>query len=326
MDAPLAWSFQSDSGFAVESDSGFVEELWVLGQPPLDRYLRNARDAVTIGAKTPCNLLVDEWRAANDYYYDLEEQEAGFVDHIEIRDIDPALRPLADEVSRDARFRRAFDALPTRFAMVEIDRLIVSQAHVDLTHARRLQTRLGACNSSEDLFRFCLPINGSEAPVHTRPLGSKRFLFWSRSSDFRFHEAALLEPDQICGHVAYGSLGRVLGLMVGYGSNFLNAIQSENRLMLSNGHHRAYALREMGITHAACIVSSVTRRDELKLVASSDTAANPGFYFKAPRPPLFKDFFDPKLRKILKVPRLLRAVEVTFETKQYEVRDFRLAD
>jgi hypothetical protein len=210
--------------------------------------------------------------------------------------------------------------------MVELDRLMVSQSHVDLTHSRRLQARLAAVSSAEDLFRFCLPIDGDEAPVQMRRLGSKRFLFWSQSSDFRFHEAIPLQPNQICGHDAYGSVGQVLGLMVGYGSNFLNAIQSDKRLLLSNGHHRAYALREAGFTHAPCIITSVTRRDEFNLVASEETASNVAFYFKGPRPPVLKDFFDPKLRKILKVPRSLRAVEITFETKTFSVRDFELAD
>jgi hypothetical protein len=318
MDARIDWS--------LDNTTGTVEEVWLLGQPPLPRYLDFVKKKAVCTANRPRAELVDEWREANDYFYSLETKEAGLADQIRIRDLDQNLQPLIDDVRQDTRFRRAFDTLPTRFALVELDRLVVSQSHVDLTHARRLQTRLVAGATPEDIFRFCLPIDGGEAPVQVRSLGSRRFLFWSRSSDFRFHEAALLEPDQISEHSPYGSLGRVLGLMVGYGSNFLNAIQSENRLVLHNGHHRAYALREMGITHAPCIIRTVTRRDELNLVASSDTAEDPTFFFKAARPPLLKDFFDPKVRKILRVPKLLRAVEISFETKEYELKDFELAD
>jgi len=322
MDARLDWSLNGDSG----CDSGYIDEVWLLGRPPLDRYVRYARDLLVDGVKTPRHVLADEWRAANDYYYDLEEKEPGFADEVAIADLPPDLEPLAEEVRRDARFRRAFDTLPARFAMVELDRLMVSQSHVDLTHARRLQARLAEVASPQDLFRFCLPIDGDEAPVHMRKLGSKRFLFWSQSSDFRFHEAEPLRPDQISGHDAYGSVGQVLGLMVGYGSNFLNVVQSDKRLLLSNGHHRAYALREAGFTHVPCIITSVTRRDEFNLVASEETASNVSFYFKGARPPVLKDFFDPKLRKVLQVPRMLRAVEITFETKTFSVRDFELAD
>ena len=38
-----------------------------------------------------------------------------------------------------------------------------------------------------------------------------------------------------------------------------------------------------------------------------------------------KDFFDPKLRKVHRTPRLTRAVEVTFEVRDFETRDFSAA-
>src|SRR5438094_311183 len=117
MDARLDWG--------LEIKDGTVEEVWLLGQPPLHRYLNFVQDKVAGGAEFPRSALVDEWRIANDHYYDLETQEAGLPDQIEIRDLDPALQPLVDEVTKDERFRRAFDALPTRFAMVELDRLVV---------------------------------------------------------------------------------------------------------------------------------------------------------------------------------------------------------
>jgi hypothetical protein len=317
MDARLNWNVEHGAG---TSDS---EEAWLLGQPTLESYLDYLKD--TAIANGPRSSWVDEWRAANEYYFDLADKEASLPDQIEIRDLDPGLQPLIDEVVADSRFQRAFDALPTQFAMVELDKLIVPQRHVDLHQVARLKTRLGDSATPEALFRFCLPITGCDAPVQMRRVGSRRFLFWSRSSDFRFHEATLLEPDQIRGYDPYGSLGPVVGLMVGYGSNFLNAIRSDDRLLLHNGHHRAYAMREMGITHAPCLIRTVTCRDELSLVASADTANNPGFFFKAPRPPLLKDFFDAKIRKVLRVPQLMRMIEVSFEVKEHEVRDFQLA-
>ena len=320
MDAKLNWRLEHGEG---TTDS---EEVWLLGQPPLESYLDHLREHAVGEPDGSHSASVDEWRTANDYYYDLAEKEAGLPDKIEIRDVDPSLQPLMDELIADSRFRRAFDALPTRIAMVELDKLIVSQRHVDLHQAYRLKRRFKKPPAPEELFRLCLPVDGSEAPVHVRRVGSRRFMFWSRSSDFRFHEAALLEPDQLRGYDPYGSIGSVLALMVGYGSNFLNAIHSDNRLLLHNGHHRAYALRAMGITHAPCILRTVTCRDELSLVASADTTNNPGFYFKAPRPPVLKDFFDPRIRKVIRVPALVRMIEVSFEVKEHEVLDFANVD
>jgi hypothetical protein len=99
-------------------------------------------------------------------------------------------------------------------------------------------------------------------------------------------------------------------------------VQSDNRLLLHNGHHRAYTMLEMGITHAPCIIRTVTRRDELNLLASGGVAEDPSFFFRAARPPLLKDFLDPKIRKIVRVPQLMRLLEINFEIKEHEVRDF----
>jgi hypothetical protein len=111
--------------------------------------------------------------------------------------------------------------------------------------------------------------------------------------------------------------------MVGFGSNFVNAIQSDDRLLLHNGHHRVCALRALGITHAPCIVQTVTRLDELRLVASRSVQDDPGFYFRSKRPPLLKDFFDPRIRKIVPVRSMANVVEVSIEvTEVKKTRDF----
>jgi hypothetical protein len=107
-----------------------------------------------------------------------------------------------------------------------------------------------------------------------------------------------------------------VGVAVGFGSNFLNAIHVENRLILNNGSHRAYALRDLGFTHAPCIVQFVSSRDELDVVASGDLKEHPDLYVRNPRPPLLKDYFEPKLRKIASVRRRLRQVTVKFEVDE----------
>jgi hypothetical protein len=296
-------------------------EVWLLGQPPLSSYLRFMKTAIGV-ARRPSEL-VDEWRTANDYYGELETAEAGIADKIEVLPLDPKLQSLADLVSADPRFDRASDPLPWRFAMVELDKLIVGHPYLNEDHKEKIQRRIGPSPSPEALFRFCQPLDREEAPVHVRMIGSQRYLFWSPSTDFRFQEAVLLKPDQVPGYQPIGPLGSIVAIMVGYGSNFLLAVQSDNRLMLQNGHHRAYALRGLGITHAPCIVQTVTRLDELKLVARRAVAEDPAFYFVSKRPPILKDFFDPKIRRVYRVPRAVNAIEVTFEVNDIrQIRDF----
>jgi hypothetical protein len=314
---------QQASESEISEQEVIHEEVWLLGQPPLQRYLEFVEDRVAGGASIPRSRLVDEWRIANDYYAGLEEIEAGFADQAEILDLDPALHPLIEKVMADSRYFRTFDRLPTRFAMVELDRLMIGHPYVSRHHTQRLKTQLGGSPTPEALFHFCLPLDRSEAPVKVRQVGPRRFLFWSASSDFRFMEAALLRPQQINGFDPFGTVGGVVGLFVGYGSNFLNVIQSGNRLLVHNGHHRAYALRDLGITHAPCIVQTVTRLDELNIAAARAVLDNPAFYFRAKRPPILKDFFDPKIRKVLRVQSMMNVVEVSFEAKLLKkIKDF----
>jgi hypothetical protein len=63
----------------------------------------------------------------------------------------------------------------------------------------------------------------------------------------------------------------------------------------------------------------VTRHEELELVAGGDFQQNPDRYLKATRPPLLKDYFDPKLRKMVSVPRKQRLVRIQFAVEQNDV-------
>ena len=56
----------------------------------------------------------------------------------------------------------------------------------------------------------------------------------------------MLRPEQVTDYQAAGPLAGVVGVAVGYGSNFLNAVALGGRLVLNNGFHRAYALRPSG--------------------------------------------------------------------------------
>src|SRR4051812_21338412 len=74
MDALPRWADERIDQDAVE------EELWLLGQPPLYSYLSYVERTVIGGSSIPRSTIVDEWREANDYYYELEMGEAGIAD------------------------------------------------------------------------------------------------------------------------------------------------------------------------------------------------------------------------------------------------------
>jgi hypothetical protein len=295
------------------------EEIWLLGQPPLSRYLEFVEFAVVDGANADRAALIAEWRAANDYYQELEESEAGIANKAECRELDPSLAALVEQVKTHPWYRHTFNTLPTTFGMVELDRLIVCQKHVMGNFVDSIRGRIGPAPDPATLFRFCLPLGSPAAPVQIRRVGSRRYVFRCDSTDFRFHEPALLRADQAPGYESFGMVAGIVGLVVGFGSNFLNVIRVGKRLLLNNGYHRACALRALGITHAPCAIQTATRSDEVGLVSRDEVAADPGFYFESARPPLLKDYFDPRIRKVLPVHKRVRQIEVNFDIKNYLV-------
>ena len=306
----------SDSTETIES---VTNEIRLLGQPPLQDHLSFVRHRVVDGASIKAADVADRWREANDHYHALEKNEAGIADEIEVYDPDPMLEPLIAETKADPRFVYTFDTFPTVVAMVELDRLVVYQTHLARAHTESLSKRLGQFNNPLALYRFCQPPAGSSAPVDMRQVGRRRYIFSSVSTDLRQHEPVLFRPEQVSGHRTFGPVNAYVGIPIGFGSNFFTGIAYGDRVLLHNGYHRAYAMRASGITHAPCIIQTVTRRDEIEVAAKRDVADDPAFYFASKRPPLLKDFFDPKISAVFEVYRSKKMIEVTFEIRDFDV-------
>jgi hypothetical protein len=297
------------------------ELVWLLGQPHLADYLDFVRAKAVGGAAIAPRRLADEWRAANDYYYELEQSQAGAADGLDCRPLPPALRPLARRLRAHSWYREAFGTLPSRIMMVELDRLIVSQTHIELPFADTLSAGLGRSPDHDALFRFCFPLDRPHPPVRVQRLSSDRYLFASTSTDFRGHPLALMNEEQLARLVSFGPVAAALAVPVGFGCNFLSAVRSGGRAVLQNGYHRAYALRALGISHAPCIVTDVTRKDELRVAAGEPVSEDPEFYFAAARPPMLRDYFDPKIRKVLPIVRMETVIEVEVKVRTSNAAD-----
>lgn len=304
---------------AVNNPDDVDESLYLLGRPRLKQFLRFVRDnAIEPPAE---DALIREWQAAKEYLGALEQEEAGCADHpvITKMEANSKYEPLLIELLKDPLVKNGFNTVPTEVAFVELDGLVVYQKHIDLTFVRQLQRRLGALPNAADIFRTCLPYDHPQPPAKWSRLDDESYMFVSPSNDLRFLGAMPLKQGHIEGYPHPGELVGVVGLAVGFGSNFLNAIYCENRLILNNGSHRAYALREMGLTHVPCIVQHPATREELEMVASGEVRRDPDLYLKHPRPSMLKDYFNPKLRKVMPAHRQLRQVKVRFSVSEYFV-------
>jgi hypothetical protein len=152
-------------------------------------------------------------------------------------------------------------------------------------------------------------------------IADNSYVFVSPSMDIRFIESIEVEAAGIANYSPRGPGNRAIGLVVGYGSNYLNAIHANNRLVLNNGSHRAYALRDAGVTHVPCIIQTITREEELE-VTCQPVAQSPARFLAQPRPSILKDYFDPQLRKVLPVLRKFRQVKVSFGVEITDVPGF----
>ena len=297
------------------------ETLYLIGRPTLKQYLRIVKN----NALNPSGdgILTDEWQAANEVVRTLEKQEAGVADDPPITKLDiKQYEPLLSEFLKDPLVKNGFNTVPTDVAFVELDRLIVYQHHIDVTYARLLARELGNSPSDEQIFRTSLLHDHPRPPVKWSRVRSNTFVFMSPSNDVRFLGTMKLQANNIKDYPPPGNLAGVVGLAFGFGSNFLNAIYAEKRLILNNGSHRAYALRKMGVTHVPCIIQHITSRDQLDVLASSQVADNLDYFLKSPRPSMLKDYFDPRLHKIMPVRKQMKQITVKFEVEDAYVPAF----
>lgn len=297
-----------------------VTEIYLLGLGSLGRYIEFINDAVQ-PAPSDLSALTAEWRAAVSHYQELEKSESGIALQGSHRDLDPEYRALAERLRSDGAFQRTFDILPTSFGMVELDQLIVSQRSVTLDHIESIQARVGRRPPPEALFAECFPSAHAAPPVEVRQLGANRFTFRTESTNLRSADPKLMLPVRTAGEQNIEVVAGTAGIAVGFGTNFLNVVRVGRRYLMNNGYHRACALHALGITHAPCVIQTATHVDELQATAGDRVASQAEYFLESARPPLLRDYFDPRLAKRLSTRRIFKNVTVEIsvsETFSYE--------
>src|SRR5213083_751681 len=127
------------------------EHVFLIGRPPIGEYLGFVQSLVVDGQAADLGDLTEEWRKANDHVRTLESTEAGIANDPPIRELPHDLARLAGELARDPLFRRAFRFVPSRIALVEVDRLVVFQKSINLHYVEELKARVGKAPSLTSL-------------------------------------------------------------------------------------------------------------------------------------------------------------------------------
>lgn len=295
------------------------DHVFLIGRPPVSEFIGFVRAMAVDGQNSDEGALAAEWRMANSRVREIESSESGVADNPVIEELPADLRPLADEVQSRETFRRSFELLPTRLGIVDLDRIVVFQKFIDLDYAALVAGGLGTSPSLHSIFRLAMGLDREDPLARAMQTGPNSYAFISPSNDFRVLGHHLLAPEQVTGAGFGGTPTAWVCLAVGYGSNFLNVLEIEGRLILNNGSHRAYALRKSGVSAAPCVIQTIGTRDELDLAGSADLKQNPDRYLKAVRPPMLRDYFDPALTRVVSVQRKNRLVKVSFGFEQSDM-------
>ena len=252
--------------------------LYLMGRPPLKDYLDYLKEQATDGESLIPAMLAAEWRAANLHIKDIAVDELGlWANNAPITPLPEHLAQLREQLLTSPVYQHSFRVGPSEIGMVELDRLVVYQKHINLSHVQRLTQQFGPSPSEEEVFRLCLPMDHSNPPLQWRKTGKNSFVFVSPSNDLRRLKSTVVEPAQLCNFPRSSELiAGVAGITIGFGSNFLHVIRAEGRMVLNNGSHRAYALRKVGITHVPLYHQPYGRTARISGHRNERSATQPG--------------------------------------------------
>lgn len=267
------------------------------------------------GAKTDPGLLADCWRAAAAVYREFAVTEAGAADDAQIEPLPRTMRAHVAKLIETPALRATFGTVPIAFGMVALETLIVSQYTLTRSVVERLCGVPAVGRGQRMLAAMCLPLEQSRSDFGLVFQDGSEFVFASDAHDMRFLAARVLPAEAVTAAAMPGHAQAVLALGVGFSSNVLDVVRFNNRMVLNNGHHRAFALRRMGFTHVPCLIQACANEEELSLAASAEIQNNSDLYFEAPRPPLLRDFDHPVLARSFQVPRLRRLVRLKIEVE-----------
>jgi len=257
------------------------------------------------------------WEEATESLREIEKQESGIADNCETFDINSGL---IEGIRLNPAVTNTFSKHVLEFKMVEIDNVIAPQRHVLLDYVDQLTKKIPKNPSEDDLLKFCLiPEQLAPFPKPTS-VGSKSMYFTTPSGDFRFLGGFLkkeLTEEDIKITKVGGFPTHAITLFVGYGAGCMNAFSVNGRVILSNGFHRAYALRKKGIKKIPLLLKKIGNAD-LEF-PDNIQGLNKDYLLKHPRPILVKDFFNDALVRDFKRTQTTNVLKVKWDSDKVSI-------
>jgi hypothetical protein len=299
-------------------DSSINPTVLVKGMFSLPKYIRFVRERCPPRSLDDA-ALVNEWREARAEALQVMADEAGIVDKIEVQELPEEMKSLAEQVLQEPSMHRLLSLVPRRWCMVEIDRLIIFQDSINLRHVDQLKKSMTPNPSAQEIIELASCIGSHTQPVVRSSQSEGGYTFSSESNDLRFLDVATVDPKTIQNYDPFGSASHAIVIYLGFSDNVISATRSGNRIILTNGSHRVYALRELGFRYVPCLLTDASDGDVSDFLLPADVKQDPQFYLKAPRPPLFKDYVDPRLTRIVPVVRKNHVLQAKLDLQRTTV-------
>ena len=261
--------------------------------------------------------IIQSWQEATESLREIEKEESGAANKCETFDISSGL---IEAIKLNPAITNTFSKHVLDFRMVEIDNLIAVQRNVLLDYVDQLTKKIPKNPSEDDLLKFCLiPEQQVPLPKPTRK-SSRSWYFTSPSHDFRFL-GGFLKKELTKEDIQFPKVGgfptHAIMLFVGYGAGCMNAFSVNGRLILSNGFHRAYALRRKGIKKIPILIKKIGNAD-LEL-PDEVKGLKKDYLLKHPRPILMKDFFNDNLVRSFKRKQATTVLNINWNSDKVSI-------
>lgn len=260
--------------------------------------------------------ILKQWQAIQPQVSDIQQREAGLPDTIEVTPIPEAYQAQLSEFAKDPMFIRTFSNFTNSFQVVDADKLVIPQRIVNLDYVDELVKSVSHPPTFDELLSMCIFPNRPIAPIqHLELFPNPVHVFSSPNTDLRLLGSYIkhLTPDDLEYAQMGGQPAAAIITFVGYGAPSINAYRIGKRIILSNGHHRVYALRSLGVTHIPMVIQEVTDPSTLP-----QEFANV-YLIQNPRPSLLKDFFHKDFVLAVNVPKRIKTVKVIVQADQHDI-------
>lgn len=229
-----------------------------------------------------------------------------------IKDLGPENQEKLQQIESHLKNNPFFRVIPHTIKLVEIDKLIALQSHINLDRVEGFAQIVKKDSTMSELIDFCLAPRKTISKLEVSMVAQNSYLFCSDNEDVRMANPEIKELPKYDDPVSEEKC-QALVLKVICGDPFIYALKTYSQmpnqfgivvnryqLTLQNGFHRAYLLRSLGFTHIPCIVIEPASSNETQLLTGNWPPEKLQQAFM-PRPPLIKDFFNQDVCETVKV-------------------------